>query len=167
MRKKASIILFGVGFGSCFLIGLLLWYGSRLILHRSPLSYVYGMTTYPDSYPVQYIFVVCLVYSLLNISWSLYLYPRFPRGRFFQVLIVIVTSTFLSGMFCGGLWVIHDMLAGFIPSFPTNVNYLFWGIGQGLALSPIIAVASFPVNIIAFIFAYLFSYYFYAPSYAK
>lgn len=139
--------------GACF------WHGIKYLTGRSPIGYLYKMTMYPDKYSLQYILVVCIVYSIVNSVWVIYIYPKSTRDRRTQIAAVITISLLVSGI-CGGmLWVIHDMKAGYIPSFSKSLDYIFWGGGQGLIVGPLIVFLSIPLNIFSLIAAYLCSKY--------
>jgi hypothetical protein len=53
------------------------------------------------------------------------------------------------------LWVYDDMRAGFFPTVPVMMDYLGWGAKQGLFLGLNGAMASFPLNAVAYVVAYL------------
>jgi len=50
----------------------------------------------------------------------------------------------------GMLRVYHDMQAGFFPAFPQMIDYLLYGVQQGVLFALNVALFSLPLNLLAY-----------------
>lgn len=156
---KTAPKLFTFYFVAAFVTGSAGFYSLKLLMpDRDVFGALYRMFLYHENHPLPYIAVVALTYAAVataaEIRW------RHFTGRKRRILIVtiIIVSIIIASIPGGMLWVVHDMMAGFIPSFERSVNYLFWGALTGLQVGWIIVGASLPYSLFGALAGYIITY---------
>ena len=151
--------LFAILFVSSFAVGL----GTYWVLHSicgqaHVLASWFRMFNYHEQHHAQYIGVVAFIYAALTAGWATRWTPRGWR-RHVSVLGVLVVTLLVSSALAGILYALHDMQAGYFPSWERQVAAFRYYVSAGLALGWILVTFSFPLNLFAVPFAYVTAYY--------
>lgn len=124
MRKKTLLLPF-VYFAACFLaasagyyiVGLVtfLIFGRAVVFGVPPHDVI---PLYHYIHPFQYIAVVAFVYAWVASGWTLFRWHASNRWlRRAEILVVLIASVIVSLPLVSLLFSVHDMLAGFVPTF--------------------------------------------------
>lgn len=149
-RYRNSLLLFAILF--CTLSGT--FFALRYLFRwEFPISTLYRMFGYHNQHPLEYIAIVSVVFGLVGSRWIDFYGSAKKRVRWWTMTVAMLLTIVISSPFCGMLWQIHDMQAGFIPD-----NYLgkIWqGVSWGLEYGWLIALLSIPMNLVGFTIGYM------------
>ncbi len=152
---KTGLIIFFLTIGLAFT----LYFGLTAILKHSPILVPIGhITDYLGQSPVLYLASIAGVFALVSTTWITLVFPKFQRFRLLQIMTLPFVVLFVSGPVWGIIYIYHDMQAGYFPVFSQMVEYLWFGVTQGLFIAPIAAISSFPLNVISYTLAYIVLY---------
>ena len=140
-RRKLFWRYFTFTVGLSFLAGLAICYGLKYVIGDIPIAYFYGMYTYPDDYPWQYVAVVVIPYSFLSTLWAVYMWPARRRLRPLQILCVLAASLFVGGLFGGILYFCHYTAARDADASEWIKNIMI-GAAAGTVYGPIMFILS-------------------------
>lgn len=159
MNRFASFIkITGVLFIVSSIAAFSLYFGLRGLLNQLPVIIwvpFAHLTFYHDQHPVPYLLSISLIFALIGALWLTVIAPKFSKYHRLQMALLPILTVLLTGPIWGMLWVYDDMRAGFFPPFPVMMGYIGWGAKQGLFLGLNGAIASFPLNVVAYVVAYL------------
>ncbi len=137
--------------------------GYYLIEIWIPNDYVFGALplsarlkyNYHFEHPYQYIIIPCFFYGLTATYFRNHLRKADSLNQIFWILLVIVISVLISSSCGGALWIIHDMLAGFVPDSILRMQLnIIIGMILGITFGWQIIVHSFPYNLLGIIVSY-------------
>jgi hypothetical protein len=146
--RITSALFIAAGAAAFFLyFGMIALRGQSPIIVAIPLAHI---APYLDEHPIPYLLTIAFIFAVVGALWLMFIMPRFTRFRFLQIMLLPWITLLVAGPVWGMLWTFHDMQAGFFPSFPQMINYLFFGAQQGLLWVLIIALYSLPFSILAY-----------------
>ena len=150
-KKFAKIA--GLLFVTTSVVAFLFYFVTKVLSGRSPIvvgSPLAHITPYLDLQPVPYLLTIAFIFAVVSALWLMFIRPHFTRFRFLQIISLPWIALMLAGPVWGMLWVYHDMQAGFFPTFPQMIDYLLFGVRQGLYLPLIVVLSSLPFSLLAY-----------------
>jgi hypothetical protein len=115
---------------------------------KHPIATLYRMYGYQNQYPFQYIGIVAVSFGAFGSLWIKYFGLSQGWRRGLTMTVAMLATIIVSSPMGGVLWHIHDMQAGFMPSNSEIARKITSGIGEGLSTGWLIALLSFPFNLI-------------------
>jgi len=135
---------FSLASAGYFLVSLFLKY---------PFGRLYRMNLYHEAFPYQYILVTCIVYSVIASYFCMRFLNRSPMGRIGVTALLILLTVVISSPPGGMLWHVHDMQAGFWPTW--WMRKLFQeGPLMGIRLGWVVILGSIPYNVFGVFICY-------------
>jgi hypothetical protein len=148
-----SIVSFALHFGLWLLpLGDTLAIASLLSLH---------VTYWLDIFHTSYLFTASSAFALIGVTWLVAIAPKHPKLRQLQIAAIPPLTLLCAGVICSafwairGHWMLHDVQPVPCPSLRHLVALIWFGAKQGLAVGPLIALYSFPWNLLWCTVAYL------------
>ena len=156
LKVTSNLKLFLAIFTLSCLLGLAFYFGLKELLGLLPFQQPFvRVFPYPNSQPIPYIVAIAFAFATISSFWLERIAPKKFRHPLLQIAFVPFVALLLAGTLCGMIWVYHDMQAGYFPDSPVFQQHIWWGAKTGLGLSIFAAIASFPLNILSYIVAYL------------
>lgn len=136
-------------FGFFFFASFLLAGGGYFILSlfiKRVFGVLYRMPLYHFTYPYQYIGLTCFIFALAAALIVMHKTNATPTKNTLLSLLVIIVTLAISSVLGGMLWEVHDMNAGYWPSFWQR-KLLSEGPRLGLFNGWFIVLGSIPYNL--------------------
>jgi hypothetical protein len=148
--------LFSFYFTTTFVSAYAGYYALKLLIPgRDVFGSLYRMFLYHEEHPLPYIAIVALTYAGVA-TFSVTRWRHFTGWRRSLVILAIMAASVTIASIPGGmLWVVHDMIAGFVPSIERTISYLRWGALAGLQVGWIIVATSFPFSLVGAVLGYI------------
>lgn len=124
------------------------------LIQRQVFFGLYRMFMYHEAFPFQYIGLASIIFGLVGAFWIKFFGKLRGFKRNLSILLAIFLTVLLSSIPGGMLWKIHDMVLGYFPQGQRFFDDLWWGVRQGVFVGPLIAVFSFPFNIIGIVYGF-------------
>jgi len=137
----------------------ILYYSLKTINGYSPFACPVAWSCWPywDKYPIPYLAVLSFSYSLSCTLWAIIFATKPKKYWAFQYVSLPITALLFGGYLSGIVWAYQDMQLGFFPAFSQAIYYTKGFAISGLLLSLPTALASFPLNILAYIVSIIIS----------
>ncbi len=142
-RFRNFLLLFAIIFGSLSSTFSILYYGLKW---RYPIATLYRMYAYHNEHSFQYIAIVAGFFGIVGVYWIDYYRTATGYLRWRTMTVAMMITLVIASPFGGMLWQIHDMQHGFIPDYyPAKIfQGMIWGFEYGW----LIAILSFPMNLV-------------------
>jgi len=101
--------------------------------------------------PLAYLSSISLVSALVGAIWTSFVAPRFSRRIPLQVLIVPWVAVLLTGPVWGLIWSVNHWPADGFVDYETMMLFRRTDVENGLYLSWLSAVQSYPLNILSYL----------------
>ena len=132
-----------------------LYYGLRSFFHHSPFACpFYRCWPYWDWYPFPYLVALSVSLALVSSVWLVYISPRYMKYQRIQIAVLPILALLLAGLVSGLIWTYHDMREGYFPGLSLAAYYMKSMAFSGLFNAPLVAVYSFPLNILGWLASY-------------
>lgn len=157
---QIAMLMFVIVFAASFVFHWALWlpFGNTLAIGTLlSLSHTYML----GFYHISYLLAESLTLALIGTTWLVILAPRIRKHQRLQIAAIPPLALLLAGLLCSIIWrmrvhwVLYDTQPVSFPTLRQLANYTWSGIGEGLTLAPLIAVRSFPWNVLWYGFTYL------------
>lgn len=155
-NKAPFIYTFGLIFISSSIVSFALYFGLKAIMGGAfSCGFFFRCWPYWEFYPIPYLLALAFTYAGVTSLWFSTFGRSVTRFPYLQLALLPIVSLLPAGFMCGMIWAYHDMAAGFFPQFSWMINYIWEFAWLGFQAAPFIALTSFPLNVLGFLFAYL------------
>jgi hypothetical protein len=117
------------------------------------------MYDFHHRHPAQYIAVVAFFYALFVATWGVH-FRTAGWWRHLALFCSFVLVLIFSSAAAGALWAVHDMQAGYFPSWERRWSQIGGYMVGGVTLGWLIVAISFPLNLVTTLLAYAAAYFF-------
>ena len=153
---KPALRLFVFYFAASFISASCGYYALHMFMsERGVFGSLYRMFLYHEEHPLPYIAIVSLSYACVaTFAVTKWRHLAGWRRRVLAVAIIFISVT-LASIPGGMLWVVHDMMAGFVPNLNRAIDYLLWGALAGLQVGWIVVGLSLPYSLLGAVLGYV------------